>query len=152
MASVTTIAHARGERGAELIELMLVFPILMLILAGIVDFGMMLRSYEVVTNAAREGARVAVLDANYSDAEIGARVNAYLASAGMGPATVPAPVTVPVTVGGRTFMARSVTVNFQYQWTALGPIAAFFGGNFTTLPLQATSVMRMEVQPPAAAP
>ena len=58
MASMRSLrAWRRAEEGAELIEFMIVFPILMLILAGIMDFGMLLRNYEVVTNAAREGAR-----------------------------------------------------------------------------------------------
>ena len=36
-------------------------PIFMFLIAGIFDFGMMFRTYEAVTNAAREGARVGVL-------------------------------------------------------------------------------------------
>ena len=39
----------------------IVTPILLMIIAGIFDFGMMFRAWEVVTNAAREGARVGTL-------------------------------------------------------------------------------------------
>ncbi|MCH7720860.1 MAG: pilus assembly protein, partial [Planctomycetes bacterium] len=49
------------ETGAELIELALVLPILLLVLGGIMDFGFLFLRYEVVTNAAREGARIGVL-------------------------------------------------------------------------------------------
>ena len=48
-------------RGAELIEFAFIFPLLLLVCLGIVDFGLLFQRYEVLTNAAREGARVAVL-------------------------------------------------------------------------------------------
>ena len=50
-----------AERGAELVEFALVFPMLLLVMLGIMDFGFLFQRYEVVTNAAREGARVAIL-------------------------------------------------------------------------------------------
>ena len=50
-----------GQSGAELIEFALVFPILLMTVLGIVDFGFLFHRQEVVTNAAREGARVAAL-------------------------------------------------------------------------------------------
>lgn len=53
--------RVRSERGAELIEFALVFPVLLLVVLGIVDFGFLFQRMEVVTNAAREGARIAVL-------------------------------------------------------------------------------------------
>ena len=36
-------------------------PLLLVLIAGIVDFALMFQAYEVVTNAAREGARLRVL-------------------------------------------------------------------------------------------
>ena len=50
-----------SERGAELVEFAFVFPTLLLVMLGIIDFGFLFQRYEVVTNAAREGARVAIL-------------------------------------------------------------------------------------------
>ena len=49
------------DKGAELIEFALVFPLLLLVMFGIMDFGLLFQRYETVTNAAREGARIAVL-------------------------------------------------------------------------------------------
>ena len=63
MAVNTTRGRWRDARGAELIEFAMVLPIFLLLTAGIFDFGMMFRTYEAVTNAAREGARVGVLPA-----------------------------------------------------------------------------------------
>ena len=47
----------KSQRGAELIEFALIFPLLLLVLLGIVDFGFLFQRYEVLTNATREGAR-----------------------------------------------------------------------------------------------
>ena len=56
--------RVRHERGAELIEMALVLPLLMLIIMGIMDFGFLFREMSVVTNAAREGARAGILPTN----------------------------------------------------------------------------------------
>ena len=133
----------RSERGSELIEFAIVLPIFLLILAGIFDFGMMFRSFEVVTNAAREGARVGVLE-GYEAIDIESRIDAYMDAAGLtGPYTVSV-ATVPVVTTAGTFTARSVSVNYTYQFTVLAGIGIFFGGDYTSIPLQAASVMRTE--------
>ena len=69
MAIRTLCSRWRSEEGAEIIEFALVAPLLILLFAAIVDFGNMFRSFEAVTNAAREGARVGVLPA-YQDADV----------------------------------------------------------------------------------
>jgi len=136
----------RSERGAELIEFAMVAPILILLLAGIFDFGMMFRTYEAVTNAAREGARVGVLP-GYAAPDVQARVNEYLLASGLDPAAAATdPVPTRVTTGAGTFAAMSVTVTYTYQFVVLGPIGVAFGGTFGSIPLRATSVMRTETQ------
>ncbi len=45
------------ERGSIAVEFALIFPIILTLLFGMIDFGRLLFSYEVLTNAAREGAR-----------------------------------------------------------------------------------------------
>lgn len=149
MARLTLSRWHGCESGSQLIEFMIVFPILMLLIAGILDFGMLLRNYEVVTNAAREGARVAVLE-GYDQDDVQARVDQYMDAAGMGGPAVVALADVPVTTPAGTFTARSVTLNYTYQFVTLSGFAPFFGGEFGTLPLQVVSVMRTENQ--AAAP
>jgi Flp pilus assembly protein TadG len=149
MAVNTSPRGWRDARGAELIEFAMVLPLFLLLTAAIFDFGMMFRTYEAVTNAAREGARVGVLPA-YQPADVQARIDTYIAAAGL---TGPYTVTVtngPVATPAGTFTARSVVVNYTYQFAFLGVIGAAFGGSYTTIPLTATSVMRTETQ--AAAP
>jgi hypothetical protein len=86
----------------------------------------------------------------YQPADVQARVDTYMAAAGL---TGPYTVTVtngPVATPAGTFTARSVVVNYTYQFAFLGVIGAAFGGSYTTIPLTAASVMRTETQ--AAAP
>jgi Flp pilus assembly protein TadG len=143
--AVTILPGRKSEVGAELIEFALVLPIFVLLLAGIFDFGMMFRSYEVVTNAAREGARVGVLP-GYTPADVQARVDAYMGVSGLtGPYTVTV-TNVPIATGAGTFTASSVLVNYTYQFAILGGVGAAFGGSFSTIPLRALSVMRTETQ------
>ena len=62
----------RSQAGAELVEFALVLPILLLVFGGIVDFGLLLQRQQVITNAAREGARLAVLP-GYAIADVDGR-------------------------------------------------------------------------------
>jgi Flp pilus assembly protein TadG len=149
MAVSAPVRGWRDARGAELIEFAMTLPLFILLLAGIFDFGMMFRTFEVVTNAAREGARVGVLP-GYQPADVQSRVDAYMAAAGLAGAYTVTVVNGPVATPAGTFTARSVRVNYTYQFAILGPIGAAFGGTFGTIPLTAASVMRTETQ--AAAP
>jgi Flp pilus assembly protein TadG len=135
----------RCESGAELIEFALTFPLLLLVVMGIIDFGFMFRDYEVITNAAREGARVRVLPA-YTAADATARVNAYLTASGLnsGLATVNPGTAVAVNLGGKCMSVVDVHVSYPHSFDFLRGIASYFGGTWTTKTLNATSTMRTE--------
>jgi Flp pilus assembly protein TadG len=135
----------QSERGAELIEFAIVAPMLILLIAGIFDFGMMFRTFEAVTNAAREGARVGVLP-GYADADVQTRVDEYIAAAGLGGSYTTTVTADSITTGAGTFATRSVLVDYTYQFVVLGPIAGMFGGNFGSIALRARSEMRTESQ------
>lgn len=49
---------ARDNRGQELVEYALTLPLLLLMVLGIMEFGVAIFAYNSVANAAREGARV----------------------------------------------------------------------------------------------
>jgi Flp pilus assembly protein TadG len=51
----------RSESGAALVEFTILMPVLFLILFGIIEFGMIIFTQNNMTNAAREGARVAAV-------------------------------------------------------------------------------------------
>ena len=81
MAALKTSRH--GEQGQAIVEMALTLPLLLLIVLGMFDFGLLFQQFEVVTNAAREGARMAVLTSQYSAANAQQRAIDYLASGGL---------------------------------------------------------------------
>lgn len=55
--------HQRSHgRGQALVEFALALPVLLLIFMGLFDFGRAVFAYNSLSNAAREGARVAIVD------------------------------------------------------------------------------------------
>lgn len=148
-----------SERGAELIEMAIVTPILLLIIGAIFDFGMLFRSWEVVTNAAREGARVGVLPAYTADENVRQRVEQYMQASGVASACTlqvavggvcPATTcsvcvqTATLSTGAGNYQARVVQVRATQTLPALSVFAPFFGGSFGTVPVSAVSAMRAE--------
>lgn len=138
----------RSERGAELIELAIVLPILLFVLAAMIDFGFLFQQYEVVNNAAREGARLASLP-NYTDTDVIARVQSYLAASGLNDPAAPTPTvtagTLSLSAGGPVISVRTVTVRYPANFMYLGPFAALVGGTAQSqIMLQAVSSMRTE--------
>ncbi|MGH9328961.1 MAG: TadE/TadG family type IV pilus assembly protein [Vicinamibacterales bacterium] len=138
-----------SESGGQLVEFSLVLPVLLLLIAGIAELGMLFQSYEVTTNVAREGARLAVLPGNEQNgyATVIARVNDYMASTGL-PGTFTSnvvPQAVPIT-GGATANGVRVTVTYTYDALFIGRIAGFVNGTFAdTITYQTTALMRTHV-------
>jgi Flp pilus assembly protein TadG len=60
------VRTGRHERGTELLELALVLPMVLLLLAGVVDFAQGWNLRQILANAARDGARLGSTT-NYSD-------------------------------------------------------------------------------------
>ena len=149
---MASIRRFRSERGAELVEFALVFPLLLLATLGIVDFGLMFQRYEVLTNAAREGARVSVLP-GYNAPDVIARVNQYLQATSLSAVTVTTSVGAAqtVAVGASCIRVIPVTVSYVHQWAFVGGIMSYFGATFTSKTLSATSSMRSET-PAGACP
>lgn len=141
-----TFRASKGERGSQLIEFALVFPMLLLVMLGIIDFGFLFQRYEVLTNAAREGARVAVLP-GYSTTDVQTRVSQYLVAGGLTTTITPPAVSAATSsIGGSCMTLTTVTVIYPHTFLFLGPIVGLMGGSgFTSKTLQATATMRNEV-------
>src|SRR3954469_23498517 len=71
--------RSQGQRAQGLVELALALPIVLMLIMGVVDLGLALRSYVVLTNASREGARFAIV-CPATDDLIKDRVVAYASS------------------------------------------------------------------------
>lgn len=82
------------RKGAALVEMALVLPIFFAVTLGIVEFGRAMMVGQMVTNAAREGARVAVLDGS-TNAAVTQEIRDFLQQAiNVDPALVVVDITV----------------------------------------------------------
>jgi Flp pilus assembly protein TadG len=151
----------RGERGAALVEFALCLPLLLVIIAGIVDFGFVFQRYEVLTNAAREGARLATLPQYNGDLTlIRGRVREYVSQGLNIPITdmttvlpdaqiVVTSPDITVTSGPVTYTIQTsvITITFVHNFLLLRPILGLINGNWgTSITLTARSQMRNELQ------
>src|SRR5712691_3184909 len=139
----------RDQRGAALLEMAFTLPVLLLISVGIFEFGRAFEVWQVLTNAAREGARVAVLP-GISDAMVTARVQQY-ANAGVLDAGVTPTVTIQrnstISYGSGTASGSKVTVTYPFRFIALQSVVRLVvngstvGAPFT---MAASATMRNE--------
>ena len=141
----------RSERGSVLLEMAMTLPLLLLVSVAIFELGRAYQTQQVLTNAAREGARMAVLpDASTSNVET--RVRQYLESGRLSDpdtASVDIVTTATIPMGAATVSASVVTVNYPFQFTVLGPIARLVSSSSNipgAITLQAVSEMRNETQ------
>ena len=148
----TTWRRLAGDRGTALIETALTLPLLLLVSVGIFEFGRAYQTLQVLTNAAREGARVAVMPSSDPGAAE-ARVRQYMQSGQLpneATATVVVDPTAVVNIGGAgTATATIVTVNYPFPFIVLQPVARLLVNGSTlgaAVTLTASAEMRNEAQ------
>ncbi|MEM8866054.1 MAG: TadE/TadG family type IV pilus assembly protein [Planctomycetota bacterium] len=125
------------RRGAAVVEFAIVAPVFFLVMLGMIEFGRMAMVQQVITNAAREGARIAVLD-NSTKARVTNKVKDYLKSSNITSATINVTPDPPSSAAYDESVTVTVSVPFNdVSWL---PAPFFFGGKS----LQAESVMRRE--------
>jgi len=136
-----------SARGTAIIETAVTLPLLLLVAVGIFEFGRAYQTWQILTNAAREGARVAVLP-YYGTGAPEARVRQYLDS-GQLPNASSASVSVTtntVNIGGiSTANTAVVTVTYPFNFVVLQPIAALVV-NGSTLASAVTLTARAEMR------
>jgi len=126
-----------GQRGQAVVELALVLPILLLIMMGIVEFGRIFMAHQAIANAAREGARTAILPSS-TISDVQQIVSQFMTSAGFtGEVTTTA---TNVGASGTTGAPTSVTVSYDLP-ILTGTIIPALG---PTVSLSRTTVMRHE--------
>ena len=138
-----------SDRGSALVEAAMTIPILLLITVGIFEVGRVYQTWQVVTNAAREGARIAVIP-NTSAATVSALVHAYMTNGQLSQAataTVAVNQAASLNVNGTAVSASQVTVDYPFDFMMLRPVAKLVvpntaaGQSFT---MRATALMRNE--------
>jgi Flp pilus assembly protein TadG len=136
----------RNQRGAALLETAITIPLILGVCVAIFEFGRAYQTWQVLTNAAREGARVAILAESTDDA-VTAAVRNYM-QAGQLPAHATANVNVERTVPFGANTASRVTVSYPFNFTMLNPVMQLLksgstAGQGTTM-MQSAALMRNE--------
>lgn len=139
-------ARAGSERGAALLEVALTLPLLLLVATGIFEFGRAYQTWQILTNAAREGARVAVLP-GVDDNAVEERVVEYMTS-GLLPRADDADISIDrdteVDIGAGTASASRVQVDYPFTFMVLQGIASLVvEGSTTGAPLTMTTSATM---------
>lgn len=132
--------YLKREEGAAAVEFALLLPLLMMILFGIIEFGLVLFNQEVITNASREGARFGIVIGNPRPAtgQIQDVVNTYLTNAGLNSSNA----TVSV-AGAQGASGSDLTVSVTFPYTFL--VLPNFAASLTdSLNLNAATVMKLE--------
>jgi Flp pilus assembly protein TadG len=139
----------RSEKGAALLEAAMTIPLLLLVAIGTLEFGRAYQTWQVLTNAAREGARMAVLP-NQTQSAVVQRVRNYM-QAGQLPRYNTASVTVnssaSITVNGAPVSASQVTVDYPFNFIVLQPVARLVTPSTSlgsAITMRAEAVMRNE--------
>lgn len=124
-----------NSRGQAVIEFALVLPLILIILLGITEFGRAFWTLNVISQAAREGARLGAVGG--SQAEVEARVMEVLTAASVTPASGGIVFTPPNPADPDPTVTVDVSSNFQLL---SGTLFNFSG----SIPLSGSSVMRFE--------
>lgn len=136
-----------GERGSAMVELVFILPILCTLIFAIAEFGIAFGQWQALNNAAREGARTAIVyrAACASGAEIAAaqtevtdQVTEYAALSGL---TVGDLTITVINVCGAAGTDADVTVTADYDFAVL---PGFSSGVPTSITLTGHSIMRNE--------
>lgn len=127
-----------GERrGAALVEFAVVVPLFVLLVMGLIEFGRAMMVKQIITNAAREGARRAIVE-SATESEVRTVVQQYLSGAAVPGATI---TVTPSNLSGLA-MGDQVTVSVAVSCNTISwtPSPWFLGGRT----LRETTTMRAE--------
>jgi Flp pilus assembly protein TadG len=130
----------RNRRGAAVVEFAVVAPVFFLLIFGMIEFGRAIMVQQILTNAAREGARFAVLDSTTPTHDlVVSKVTTYLQGSGITGGSVTITPTEPTSATYGQPVTVSVRVAFSnVSWL---PSPFFLTGSQN---LTASAVMRRE--------
>ncbi len=120
------------QRGQSLVEFALVVPVFVTILFGIIEFSRMFETMNVVTSAAREGARVAAVTAP-DGSQVQSAAQSVLNAGGVGG-------NATITVGGPG-SGNMVTVTVSINYT---PLTGSIIPGLSSMQITKSAVMRWE--------
>ncbi|MGR3311627.1 MAG: TadE/TadG family type IV pilus assembly protein [Candidatus Brocadiales bacterium] len=146
----------KAQQGSAAVEFALILPLFVLLVYGMTEFGRVYFTMHIITNAAREGAREAIIQ-DSTTAGVQNTINNYLTTSGLNTIYSSTITRVNGSIGdvfnASSSDAISVTVTYNFQVLTgtiiptltslpiLGGSAVAWNG---TIPLSNTTVMRHE--------
>jgi Flp pilus assembly protein TadG len=145
-------AKPNSERGTALLETAIALPLVLLVSVGIFEFGRAFQTWQVLTNAAREGARLAILPNPVAGA-VETRVHEYLTSGQLSnaaSAVVNVNRNAAIDIGGGAATGSIVTVTYPFNFVVLNPIARLVvrGSTLGGAPITITTSAQMRNEAP----
>jgi Flp pilus assembly protein TadG len=145
-------ARRTRPRGQALVEFALVVPLLLLMIVGIMEFGRAWGQSQTITDAARQGARMAALLNNSSAGQDSVRRVVRRALAAGGISSTDQMITIDPTNAGvsgwkaGTNTPVGVSLAIPFDWGVFAPVMNFAGQSFQTggFRLRSRAVMRNE--------
>jgi len=125
----------KNTRGQAIVEMALLLPLIFLILAGIIEFSLMMNSYLTISHAAREGARLGAVGS--TDQEIVDKVNEVASF--LDPNNITVVISPPQS---ERMSGESITVEVQYEFPIIIPIISDIVGE--KVALKSSITMRIE--------
>ena len=119
-------AGTHNERGQTMVEFTLVLPVLLVVLFGIIQFGITFNNYVALTDAVRAGARTAAVSRLSTTPVADTTSRVKTASGDLNPAKVNVTVTSTWTHGDDVV----VSATYPYSISLLGLVVA--SGNLTS--------------------
>lgn len=141
------IMAKKNQNGAAVVEFAVILPLLLLLVFGIIEFGVLIYNKAMITNASREGARLGIVfrtNRGTVEAEVRDRIDDYLNNylinfGGNTDHTVSFdPIDPSVISTGQTL---EVTVTYPYNFLIVPNFITNLSGGVT---LQARTTMRAE--------
>ncbi len=127
----------KNRCGVAAVEFAVVAPVFFLLVFGMIEYGRMVMVQQIITNASREGARVAILD-GITTADVETKVGDYLNDNGISGANVGVVTNAPIAPDYAESMTIAVDIPFgQVSWL---PTPIYLSGKQLT----ATTTMRRE--------
>lgn len=133
-----------GQRGQGLAEFALIFPIFVLLLVVVFDFGRAIYAYHTISNAARSGARIAIVD------QQPARVRATVMDATIGVNPDDVSVDLSELLGSCVTLkiGCETKVTVSYSFSPLTPIVGNIIGPMTISSTTGFPIERVYSSPP----
>lgn len=130
--------RSNDQRGAALVEFALILPVLLLILMGIIEFGIIMYDKAIITNASREASRERVVYNAPAESAIKTKI---ISSYGGLPITFGGDTLTtdditftPETEGANTYWTATVSYTYKFMFSPIGG----------TLNLTSSTTMRAE--------